>query len=91
MEEIEVIKPAINQAMIDGMLCFGPYAADGFFGSMKYKEFDGVLAMYHDQGLAPFKTIAMENGVNYTAGIPLIRTYPGHGTAYDIAGKGIAS
>lgn len=91
MEEIEVIKPAINQAMIDGMLCFGPYAADGFFGSMKYKEFDGVLAMYHDQGLAPFKTIAMENGVNYTAGIPLIRTSPDHGTAYDIAGKGIAS
>ena len=91
MEEIEVIKPTIEQAMMNGILCFGPYASDGFFGSLKYQEFDGVLAMYHDQGLAPFKTIAMEEGVNFTAGIPLIRTSPDHGTAYDIAGKGIAS
>ncbi len=90
-EEIEIIRPAIRQAMMNDILCFGPYASDGFFGSLKYKEFDGVLAMYHDQGLTPFKTIAMEDGVNFTAGLPLIRTSPDHGTAYDIAGKGIAS
>ena len=69
---------------------FGPYAGDGFFSSRMYEKFDGVLAMYHDQGLAPFKALVAENGVNFTAGLPYIRTSPDHGTAYDIAGKGIA-
>jgi 4-hydroxythreonine-4-phosphate dehydrogenase len=73
------------------MFCFGPYPADGFFGSDAFTKFDGILAMYHDQGLAPFKALAMEEGVNYTAGLPIIRTSPAHGTAYDIAGKGVAS
>jgi 4-hydroxythreonine-4-phosphate dehydrogenase len=68
-------------------LVFGPYPADGFFGKAQFKEFDGVLAMYHDQGLIPFKYIAFETGVNFTAGLPIIRTSPDHGTAYDIAGK----
>ena len=72
-------------------MSFGPYAADGFFGSKMYQHFDGVLAMYHDQGLAPFKTLAMDNGVNYTAGLPIVRTSPDHGTAYDIAGRNEAS
>ncbi|MBC8110984.1 MAG: 4-hydroxythreonine-4-phosphate dehydrogenase PdxA, partial [Verrucomicrobia bacterium] len=66
---------------------FGPYPADGFFGMQTYRKFDGVLAMYHDQGLIPFKTIAFESGVNFTAGLPVVRTSPDHGTAYDIAGK----
>lgn len=86
-EEAEIITPAIEEAYADKILCFGPYAADGFFGSAQYKHFDGVLAMYHDQGLAPFKTIAMENGVNFTAGLPYVRTSPDHGTGYDIAGS----
>ena len=73
-----------------GILCYGPYAADGFMGSGNYTHFDGILAMYHDQGLAPFKALAMEDGVNYTAGLPVVRTSPAHGTAYDIAGKGLA-
>ena len=73
-----------------GILCYGPYAADGFMGSGNYTHFDGILAMYHDQGLAPFKALAMEDGVNYTAGLPVVRTSPAHGTAYDIAGKGVA-
>lgn len=73
------------------MFCYGPYPADGFFGSELYTKFDGVLAMYHDQGLAPFKALAMEDGVNYTAGLPIVRTSPAHGTAYDIAGQGVAS
>jgi 4-hydroxythreonine-4-phosphate dehydrogenase len=68
-------------------LVFGPYPADGFFGKAQFKEFDGVLGMYHDQGLIPFKYIAFETGVNFTAGLPIIRTSPDHGTAYDIAGK----
>lgn len=72
-------------------MSFGPYAADGFFGSQMYDKFDGVLAMYHDQGLAPFKTLAMDDGVNYTAGLPIVRTSPAHGTAYDIAGQNVAS
>ena len=75
----------------DGVQCFGPYAADGFFGARHYRRFDGVLAMYHDQGLAPFKTIAMDEGVNFTAGLPIVRTSPDHGTGYDIAGQGIAN
>ncbi len=90
-EEQEVIIPAMELAQQKGIMCFGPYAADGFFGSSKYTHFDAVLAMYHDQGLAPFKTIAMESGVNYTAGLSLVRTSPAHGTAYDIAGKNEAS
>ena len=90
-EENEVIIPAIAKAADERINCFGPYAADGFFGSGQYAKFDGVLAMYHDQGLAPFKTIAMDRGVNYTAGLPIVRTSPDHGTAFDIAGKGLAS
>ena len=89
-EEGEIITPAINELVESGIQAFGPYPADGFFGSGMYTRFDGVLAMYHDQGLAPFKALAAENGVNYTAGLPIVRTSPDHGTAYDIAGKGIA-
>jgi len=90
-EEQSIIIPAIQDAEKEGVMAFGPYPADGFFGSRQYDDFDGVLAMYHDQGLAPFKTLAMEDGVNYTAGLSVIRTSPAHGTAYDIAGKNIAS
>lgn len=90
-EEQESIIPAIEEATSKKVLAFGPYAADGFFGNGQYRHFDGVLAMYHDQGLAPFKTIAMENGVNYTAGLPYVRTSPDHGTGYDIAGKNEAN
>ena len=86
-EEKDVIIPAINELAAQGIQAFGPYAADGFFGAGTYERFDGVLAMYHDQGLAPFKTIALESGVNYTAGLPIVRTSPDHGTAYDIAGQ----
>ncbi len=89
-EEIEIIEPAIKELFDKGILAFGPYPADSFFQADKYCSFDGVLAMYHDQGLAPFKTIAYEEGVNYTAGLPYIRTSPDHGTAYDIAGKNLA-
>lgn len=90
MEEEEIIRPAIIELEKHGIQAFGPYAADGFFGSGAYVRFDGVLAMYHDQGLAPFKTLALDNGINFTAGLPIVRTSPDHGTAYDIAGKGIA-
>ena len=91
-EERDIIIPAIQQALDeDGVQCFGPYAADGFFGARHYRRFDGVLAMYHDQGLAPFKTIAMDEGVNFTAGLPIVRTSPDHGTGYDITGQGIAN
>ncbi len=86
-EEKEVILPALGMLRDNGILAFGPYAADGFFGSGEWKKFDGVLAMYHDQGLAPFKTLAGAEGVNFTAGLDIIRTSPDHGTAYDIAGK----
>lgn len=89
-EETEQIVPAIEELSNEGMTVFGPYAADGFFGTAAYTSFDGVLAMYHDQGLAPFKALASTTGVNFTAGLPLVRTSPDHGTAYDIAGKGIA-
>lgn len=89
-EEKDIILPAIEELASKSIQAFGPYAADGFFGSGNYEQFDGVLAMYHDQGLAPFKTIALESGVNYTAGLPIIRTSPDHGTAYDIAGQGKA-
>lgn len=89
-EESEIIAPAIQEAYDEKILCFGPYAADGFFGNEKYRHFDGVLAMYHDQGLAPFKTLSMGEGVNFTAGLPIVRTSPDHGTGYDIAGQGVA-
>ena len=89
-EEKEFIIPAIEQCVENGILAFGPYAADGFFGSGAFRDFDGVLAMYHDQGLAPFKALARENGVNFTAGLPFVRTSPDHGTAYDIAWRGVA-
>lgn len=89
-EEIEIISPAIKELSDNGILAFGPFPADSFFQPNKYKNFDAVLAMYHDQGLAPFKTLAYEEGVNYTAGLPFIRTSPDHGVAYDIAGKNIA-
>jgi 4-hydroxythreonine-4-phosphate dehydrogenase len=91
LEEKEVIFPAIQAAKNEGRFIFGPYAADGFFGSTLRHQFDGVLAMYHDQGLAAFKAIAFEDGVNFTAGLPIVRTSPDHGTAYDIAGKNQAS
>jgi len=81
----------LEQVARQGILAFGPYAADGFFGSASFRRFDAVLAMYHDQGLIPFKTLAFHSGVNVTAGLPIIRTSPDHGTAYDIAGTGSAS
>lgn len=90
-EEIEIIQPAINKANDEKILVFGPFAADGFFGSTNFKNFDGLLAMYHDQGMLPFKTLAFEDGINFTAGLPIIRTSPAHGTAFDIAGKNVAS
>ena len=90
-QEKEIIIPAIKSAQQKGQLVFGPYPADGFFASSGYKQFDAVLAMYHDQGLIPFKTLNFENGVNFTAGLPYVRTSPAHGTAYDIAGKDQAS
>ncbi|PVY40124.1 4-hydroxythreonine-4-phosphate dehydrogenase PdxA [Pontibacter virosus] len=86
-EELEIIRPAVMHLKEKGHLVFGPYPADGLFGMRMYKQFDAVLSMYHDQGLIPFKTLAMETGVNYTAGLPIVRTSPDHGTAYDIAGK----
>jgi 4-hydroxythreonine-4-phosphate dehydrogenase len=90
-EEQQIIIPAINKAKEEGVLAYGPYPADGFFGNSTYKQFDAVLAMYHDQGLIPFKTISFNSGVNFTAGLPIVRTSPDHGTAYDIAGKNHAS
>jgi 4-hydroxythreonine-4-phosphate dehydrogenase len=89
-EEKEIIIPQVRAYKEKGHLVFGPYPADGFFGMMHHKKFDGVLAMYHDQGLIPFKAMAFETGVNFTAGLPVIRTSPDHGTAYNIAGKKIA-
>jgi 4-hydroxythreonine-4-phosphate dehydrogenase len=90
-EEQRVIIPALKMAESLGIICVGPYPADGFFGSGNFNKFDAVLAMYHDQGLIPFKTVSMDSGVNFTAGLSVIRTSPDHGTAYDIAGKNIAS
>ena len=89
-EESEIIRPAMEEMIAKGIQCFGPYPADGFMGSGNFCHFDGILAMYHDQGLAPFKALAMDEGVNYTAGLPIVRTSPAHGTAYDIAGPGLA-
>ena len=90
-EEQDFINPAISAAKDKGILAFGSYASDGFFGASQFTKFDGILAMYHDQGLIPFKSYAFETGVNYTAGLPLVRTSPDHGTAYDLVGKNIAS
>jgi len=90
-EEAEIIIPAIQQANKEGILTFGPFAADGFFGAGSFSKFDGILAMYHDQGLTPFKALSFDSGVNYTAGLPWVRTSPVHGTAFAIAGKGEAS
>jgi 4-hydroxythreonine-4-phosphate dehydrogenase len=81
----------MQQAEKEKIICVGPYAADGFFGSGNFSKFDAVLAMYHDQGMIPFKCLAMDSGVNYTAGLNIIRTSPAHGTAYDKAGKNMAS
>ena len=89
-EEQTIIKPFVDDLQQKGHLVFGPYGADAFFARGSYTQFDGILAMYHDQGLIPFKTIAQGMGVNYTAGLPVVRTSPDHGTAFDIAGKGIA-
>lgn len=89
-EEEEIIKPAIKDAKQNDIMCFGPYSADAFFARGKYEKFDAVLAMYHDQGLIPFKSLAIGEGVNYTAGLTGVRTSPDHGTAFDIAGKGKA-
>ena len=91
MEEQEIITPLIEELKEKGKFIFGPFPADGFFGTGQYKKFDGILAMYHDQGLIPFKTLAFESGVNYTAGLSIVRTSPDHGTAYDITGKNLAS
>ena len=90
-EERNVIIPAIERARDNGIMALGPYAPDGLFSGVEFEKFDVILAMYHDQGLAPFKALAMDEGVNYTAGLPVVRTSPAHGTAYDIAGKGLAS
>ena len=89
-EEQQIILPAIQEANAEGILAFGPYSSDGFFGLGNHNRFDAVLAMYHDQGLAPFKVLAMNNGINFTAGLPIVRTSPAHGVASDIAGQGIA-
>lgn len=89
-EDNNIIKPAVKKLFEKGIMAFGPYAADGFFGSNQYTNFDGILAIYHDQGLIPFKTLSFGKGVNYTAGLDKIRTSPDHGTAFEIAGKGIA-
>ena len=89
-EEIEVIEPVIKDFRDGGHLVYGPFPADGFFGSLDYKKYDGILAMYHDQGLIPFKMLGFELGVNFTAGTNKVRTSPDHGTAYSLAGKNAA-
>jgi len=90
-EEQDILLPVIRELKDKGKLVYGPFPSDGFFGSFMHQQFDGVLAMYHDQGLIPFKTLAFEKGVNFTAGLPVVRTSPDHGTAYDIAGKNQAN
>ncbi len=89
--DTRVIKPVIDEAQSKGVLAYGPFPSDGFFGSSEFNKFDGVLALYHDQGLIPFKLMSFTEGVNYTAGLPYVRTSPAHGTGYDIAGKDKAS
>ena len=90
-EDATVVRPAIEQAKEEGILAMGPYPADGFFGSGNFQKFDAILAMYHDQGLVPFKALSFGKGVNFTAGLPAIRTSPDHGTAYDLVGQDAAS
>lgn len=90
-EDEKLIRPVVKKMFEEGVMVFGPYPADGFFGSNQYEKFDAVIATYHDQGLIPFKTLSFGNGVNYTAGLDKIRTSPDHGTAYDIAGKNLAN
>ena len=90
-EEDRIIKPAINEANSQGIVCTGPLSADGFWGSGSFAKYDAILAMYHDQGLAPFKALFQDSGVNFTAGLDFVRTSPAHGTAYDLAGKNAAS
>jgi len=90
-EEAAIISPALRQAEKEGIMTFGPFPADGFFGAGSFAKFDGILAMYHDQGLVPFKALSFDSGVNFTAGLPFVRTSPVHGTAFAIAGKGQAS
>jgi 4-hydroxythreonine-4-phosphate dehydrogenase len=89
-EDDAILKPTLEKIYNKGTLVFGPFAADGFFGSAQYEKYDAIIATYHDQGLIPFKTLSFGKGVNYTAGLNKIRTSPDHGTAYDIAGKGLA-
>lgn len=89
-EDDAIVRPAIEEAKTKGVMVFGPFPADGFFGSGQFNKYDGILAMYHDQGLVPFKVLSFGEGVNYTAGLASVRTSPDHGTAYDIAGKGEA-
>ena len=86
-EEQQIILPAVKAANEEGIMAFGPYSPDGFFGLINYSKYDAVLAMYHDQGLTPFKALAFEEGVNFTAGLPVVRTSPDHGTAYEMAGR----
>jgi 4-hydroxythreonine-4-phosphate dehydrogenase len=90
-EEIDMIIPALKEAREKGLLVFGPFSADGFFGSAAWVKYDGILCMYHDQAMVPFKTLAVDGGVNFTAGLPVVRTAPDHGTGYDIANKNIAA
>jgi 4-hydroxythreonine-4-phosphate dehydrogenase len=90
-EDQNIIFPAISKAYSQNILAYGPYPSDGFFGSSNFRQFDGILAMYHDQGMVPFKLMSFDEGVNFTAGLPIVRTSPAHGTAYDLAGKGEAS
>src|SRR6218665_591402 len=89
-EEDKIIKPTLKKIFEEGIMVFGPFSADGFFGSNQYEKYDAVIATYHDQGLIPFKTLSFGKGVNYTAGLNKVRTSPDHGTAYEIAGKGLA-
>jgi 4-hydroxythreonine-4-phosphate dehydrogenase len=90
-DESDTITPAIELLKKDDIFCFGPFSSDGFFGSLQYQKYDGILAMYHDQGLGPFKALAFDTGVNFTAGMPVVRTSPDHGPAYEISGKNIAN
>jgi 4-hydroxythreonine-4-phosphate dehydrogenase len=90
-EDELIIKPVVNDQRNKGKLVYGPFPADGFFASGQYAKYDAVLAMYHDQGLIPFKSIAFDEGINFTAGLPIVRTSPDHGTGYTIAGKNQAS
>jgi 4-hydroxythreonine-4-phosphate dehydrogenase len=91
LEDAQIIAPAVEQAWNKNIIAYGPYSADGFFGSNNFHKFDGILAMYHDQGMIPFKTLSFDKGVNFTAGLSFVRTSPAHGTAYDLAGKNEAS